>query len=73
MLHLLCDLEALYVDETFQVCPMQLFTINGFVNGQQFPLLYALLPFKTRADYDRMFTYLKEELQNRDLERVHKV
>ena len=71
MLRLLCDLEALYVDGTFQVCPsmfMQLFTINGFVSGQQFPLVYALLPSKSRADYNRMFTYLKEELQNRGLQ-----
>ena len=71
MLHLLCDLEALYVDGTFQICPsmlIQLFTISRLVNGQQFPLVYALLPSKTRADYDRMFTYLKEELQNRDLQ-----
>ena len=64
MLYLLCDLDAIYVDGTFQVCPsmfIQLFTIIAFVHGQQFPLVYALLPSKTRADYNRMFTYLKEE------------
>ena len=41
MLHLLCDLQAIYVDRTFQVCPSmftQLFTISGFVHGHQFPL-----------------------------------
>ena len=50
MLHLLCDLDVIYVDGTFQVYPsmfMQLFIINGFVHGQQFPLIYALLPSKT--------------------------
>lgn len=47
---------------------MQLFTINGFVHGQQFSLVYALLPSKTQADYNRMFTYLKEELQNQGLQ-----
>ena len=71
MFHLLFDLEALYVDGTFQVRPsmlMQFFTISRFVSDQQFPLVYPLLPSKTRADYNRMFTYLKEELQNRDLQ-----
>ena len=71
MLHLLCDLDTIYVDRTFQVCPsmfMQHFTINGFVHGQQFPLVYVLLPSKTRADYNRMLAYLKEELQNRGLQ-----
>ena len=71
MLYLLCDLDTIYVDRTFQVCLsmfMQLFTINGFVHAQQFPVVYALLPSKTRADYNRMFTYLKEELQNRGLQ-----
>ena len=75
MLHLLCNLEAIYADGTFQVCPsmfMQLFTINGFIHGQQFPLVYALLPSKTRADYNRMFTYLKEELQGQTCRWVHR-
>ena len=65
MLHLLCDLEALYIDKTFQVCSgmfTQFFTIIGFVNRQQFPLVYALLSSKTRADYNRKFTYLKEKI-----------
>ena len=38
----------------------QLFTINGFIPGQQFPPLYAFLPSKSRADYNWMFTILKE-------------
>ena len=67
MFHLLCDLEALYVDRTG--LPQHVYaTFNQFVNGQQFPLVYALLPSKSRADYNRMFTYLKEELQNRGLQ-----
>ena len=66
-LHVLSTLETIYVDGTFQTCPSlfsQLFTINGFVHGQQFPLVYALLPSKSRNDYNRFFMYLKEEMQN---------
>ena len=58
-----CELETIYADETFQVCSAivtQLVTINGFINGQQFPLVYGLLPSKSQNDYNRIFSYLKE-------------
>ena len=63
----LADLDTIYVDETFCYFPSlycQLFTINGFINGQQFPLVYYFLPAKSRADYNRFFTIVKEEMQN---------
>ena len=51
----------------FRYLPCQLFTINGFINGQQFPLVYSFLPTKSRADYNRFFTIVKEEMQNQGL------
>ena len=59
-------LDTIYVDGTFQVRPSlftQLFTINGFLHGQQSPLVYALLPSKSRNDYNRLFTLLREKMQ----------
>ena len=65
-LKLLLEAKTIYTDGTFEICPRifyQLFTINAFIHGKQFPLLYALLPAKTRAVYNRMFTLFKESLQ----------
>ena len=62
----LSTLDTICVDGTFHVCPSlftQLFSINGFLHGQQFPLVYALLPSKSRNDYNRFFTLLREEMQ----------
>ena len=66
----LSELDTIYVDGTFSTCPSlfrQLFTINGFVGGQQFPLVYGFLPTKSRADYNRFFAIVKEEMQNSGL------
>ena len=66
----LSELDTIYVDGTFSTCPSlfrQLFTINGFVGGQQFPLVYGFLPNKSRADYNRFFTIVKQEMQNSGL------
>ena len=62
----LADLDTIYLDGTFTTSSLycQLFTINGFINGQQFPLVYYFLPTKSRADYNRFFTIVKEEMQN---------
>ena len=62
----LADLDTIYVDGTFTTSSLycQLFTINWFINGQQFPLVYYFLPTKSRADYNRFFTIVKEEMQN---------
>ena len=43
----LSELDTIYVDGTFSTCPSlfrQLFTINGFVDGQQFPLPFLSMP-----------------------------
>ena len=50
-MNLLAEAKTIYVDGSFEVCLnlfYQLFTINAFINGQQFPLVYGLLPRKTR-------------------------
>ena len=55
-LHLLAIAEAIYIDGTFEICPRlfyQVFTINAFVRGQQFPLAYGLLPGKSRETYNK--------------------
>ena len=55
----LADLDTINVDGTFATCPAlycQLLTINGLINGQQFPLVYSLLPTKYRVDQNRFFT-----------------
>ena len=68
----LSELDTIYVDATFSTCPdLPYFasssTINGFVGGQQFPLVYGLLPTKSQTDYNRFFTIMKEEMQNSGL------
>ena len=45
----------------------QVFTINAFRHGQQFPLVYGLLPSKSRESYNRFFMAVKEEAMDRDV------
>ena len=55
--------DTLYMDGTFEVCPSiiyQIFTIHIFENGQQFPMVYCLLPGKTREIDNRTFTLLRK-------------
>ena len=56
------DLEFLstcshwFADGTFRVSPPgydQLYTIHGFINGEVFPAVYALLTARTQAIYER--------------------
>ena len=51
-LELLAQAEKIYVDGTFQICPRvfyQIFSLHAFKNGRQFPLVYCLLPGKSRT------------------------
>ena len=44
-MNLLAEAKTIYVDGTFEVCPKlfyQLFTINAFIHGQKFSLVYCL-------------------------------
>ena len=66
-LQVLSEANTLYCDGTFSVCPrlfFQLFTIHSFSHGKQFPLVYFLLPNKTRETYNMAFLLLKESCQN---------
>ena len=50
----LSEVERIYMDGTFQTCPSlfyQIFTIHAFKSGKQFPLVYCLLPGKSRSIY----------------------
>ena len=52
------------MDGTFQTCPRlfyQIFTIHAFKNGKQFPLVYSLLPNKSRDTYVRLFDVVKQK------------
>lgn len=49
-------------DGTFDLCPddmYQIYTLHGLYNGYCVPLVYALLPSKTKETYDRFFDALK--------------
>jgi len=56
-----------YSDGTFKVCPSsfaQIFTIHGLVKKIAFPFVYALLPNKEQASYQRVFQVLKDASAN---------
>ena len=66
-MRLLAEATTIYVDGTFEICPRlfyQVFTINAFIHGQQFPLVYGLLPGKSRDIYHQFFMGVKEEAMN---------
>ena len=59
------------MDGTFQIAPRlfyQVFTIHVFKHGQRFPLVYCLLPGKSRDMYNRCISILKEEAQDNGLQ-----
>lgn len=45
-------------------CFNQIFTIHILENDKQFPMVYCLLPGKSREIYNRVFTLIKEKMQN---------
>ena len=70
-LALIAEAPSLYMDGTFQICPhlfYQVFTLHAFKHGQQFPLVYFLLPGKSREAYNTSFILLKEAAPNIGLE-----
>ena len=70
-LHHLADAATIYVDVTFEICPStfyQVFTINIFLFGQQFPIVYGLLTGKSRETYDRFFMAVKEAAMDRGVQ-----
>ena len=66
-LKVLSEAMTVYCDGTFSVCPRlfyQLFTIHCIKHGKQFPLVYFLLPSKSRETYNMAFLLFKEICQN---------
>lgn len=62
-LQFLADNDTIYADGTFYTCPSlftQLYTLHGMVDGDMFPLVFALLPGKSEQLYTRYFHLLKE-------------
>ncbi|XP_018495047.1 uncharacterized protein LOC108864260 [Galendromus occidentalis] len=62
MFSILCESPTVFMDGTFKVVPhlfLQLYTIHSFHKGQMFPLVFFLLPDKTKETYRRMFSLLK--------------
>jgi hypothetical protein len=60
---------VLYGDGTCYACTglfYQLYTIHADVSGQLFPLVFAPLPNKTQRTYTRLFTLLKDTIDERD-------
>ena len=63
-IELLCESDTIYVDGTFQTCPIlfyQIFTMHAFKHGKQYPLIYAFLPNKQRYTYERAMNLVRQK------------
>jgi hypothetical protein len=61
-LEFLAECSTWYMDGTFQHCPKffyQLFTVHGLQNGIYVPVVFTLLPSKSRSVYECVFERLK--------------
>jgi hypothetical protein len=61
-LRTLAACTTLQMDGTFKSCPSiyaQLYTIHGVVNNVTLPLVYALLPNKTRSTYNDLIQVVR--------------
>jgi len=57
--------EYIVCDGTFEMapdCAYQMYSMHGFYKGESMPLVWALLPNKSRATYVEMFTTVWEKL-----------
>lgn len=64
-LKILHQSEYLVCDGTFEMSPdtaYQLYTIHGFYQNESLPLIWALLPNKSRATYEEMLVAIRESL-----------
>jgi hypothetical protein len=60
---ILTKVKTVFCDGTFRSVPKifaQLYTFHGVYLGQMFPLIYALLPDKTKETYIRLFRLLQD-------------
>ncbi|XP_063435973.1 uncharacterized protein LOC134716888 [Mytilus trossulus] len=56
--------NTIYADGTFYTCPPifeQLYTLHALIDGEMFPLVFALLPGKSEDIYTRFFSLLKTD------------
>ena len=71
-LQILSRAETIFADGTFKITPWpwyQLFIIHASVGpSSSVPIMFSLLPDKTRRSYDDMFQGLKKALMKRELE-----
>jgi MULE transposase domain len=67
-LKLLHQSEYIVCDGTFEMAPesaYQLYSMHGFYKNESMPMVWALLPNKTRATYEEMLTAVRQELEVR--------
>ena len=67
----LSEADKIYVDGTFQTCPRlfyQIITVHAFINRKQFPLVYCLLPGKSRAIYQQTMEIIEHKAKELGLE-----
>lgn len=60
--------EYIIADGTFEMAPdssYQLYTVHGILHGEGSPLLWALLPNKTKATYVEMFSVIQQAFRER--------
>uniref|UniRef100_A0A8D8WDT8 MULE transposase domain-containing protein n=1 Tax=Cacopsylla melanoneura TaxID=428564 RepID=A0A8D8WDT8_9HEMI len=63
-LQLLCDSQRVFMDGTFKSCPkfyFQVFTLLGLKNNVYIPLVFLLLPGKTKSIYKQAFQHVKSQ------------
>ena len=66
-LYLLSQSEEQYIDGTFKIASQlfhQVLTVHCFKHGKQFPLVYCLLPGKSRSVYDKCFSIIGDKVKN---------
>ncbi|CAG2196462.1 unnamed protein product [Mytilus edulis] len=65
------DNNTIYADGTFYTCPSifeQLYTLHALIDGEMFPLVFALLPGKSEDIYTRFFSLLKNACTQRQIQ-----
>ena len=67
LLEITAECQIFQMDGTFKIVPSrfdQLNTIYGWYGGRCFPLLYALLPKRAQATYQRLLHFLYQKTSN---------
>ncbi len=63
--------DRIYCDGTFYTCPTifhQIYTIHVQLDGVMYPVVYALLPGKSQQIYQRLFSLLKTDMTDINLQ-----